>query len=57
LRRKEDGIRYGMKPKQRVVGISIGKHLANARSVALAQEMTELTANANEDAVFMHLLQ
>jgi len=57
LRRKEDGIRYGMKPKQRVVGISIGKHLPNARSVALAQEMTELTANANEDAVFMHLLQ
>jgi len=42
LRRKEDAIRYGIKPKQQVTGISIKRQdkINARRSVALAQEKT-----------------
>ena len=46
MRRKEYAIRYGIKPKQQVIGISIKRQDENARSVALAQEKIRQKARA-----------
>ena len=58
MRRKEDAIRYGIKPKQQVIGISTEAR-RNTRSVALAQEKTrqellnELESTAGKMNVYM----
>jgi len=57
LRRKEDAIRYGIKPKQQVIGISI-KRQDEMQGVALAQEKTrqelvsELESTAGKNNVY-----